>query len=127
MTDGQIEKTAAAYVLKRMVARNSAKSETKSALCDFDLRRQMWDGFDMEQAYADGMCEANLALCWVNACDTLPESGLIVLVFSEDKSGNLCGYGLAYYDGEEWYNVESHKQIHPIYWMDFPNAPKQNS
>ena len=127
MTDEQIEKAGDAYVLKRMLARNPAKSETKSALCDFDLRSQMWDGFDMAQAYTDGIRDAIHIPQWTNVGDALPEVGLIVLVFAEDVSRGRYVYGLAHYDGEKWCNAENYKQIRPIYWMDFPDAPKRSS
>lgn len=123
MTDEQIKKAGDAYILKRMLGL-SAEQEKEATLSDFDLRCQMWNGLDMTQAYADGMRDA-MASLWVRVVDALPEQGLMVLVFSKFMGRNR--YALAHYDGENWYNSNNNKQIYPSYWMDFMDAPEDNS
>lgn len=71
----------------------------------------LFDAYDIEQAYEDGVTEA-LASQWVSVEERMPEIGELVVAAH-------IGFVTATYDGEDWYDANDHL-IRPTHWLPIP-------
>jgi hypothetical protein len=56
---------------------------------------------------------------WISVKDSLPETGVIVLVFD-----NAGGHELSYWSGKGWSNYLEHHFAQPTHWMNLPKDPE---
>lgn len=126
MTDEQIEKASAAYVLERQLARHNAKKAEDATMSDFDKTRKAWDAYDMMQAFIDGTTFALLHQ-WISVEERLPEDDRY-FYFVADARLDPLGVDCAEYTCEYKLFSRNGKVLHPTHWLPIPqlNPEKQS-
>ena len=87
-------------------------------LNDEQLNR-LYDRIEQLEKENEALSEAPHWWHWISVKDRLPESGVDVLVFTDD----YCAY-TAHYDGYWWLSGEPTLSYNVTHWMPLPEPPE---
>lgn len=125
MTDKEIEKAAEIATCKEYGCSTCAWHEdchnADGENTPFDCCECPADSF--KEGYFAGAKDC-LSHQWVSVEDRLPDSDTMCLVSGRedlDYSGRPCRYtNFAWYDGQNFYDAQTDKPYHPLWWMPIP-------